>query len=152
MFFWVFLFFWWGEGGDFKVFYKFWSSASRPGCPIFQKIDFFTNSGLPRPGQDVRFFRKLFFFFLNSGLPRPGQDVRVFRKLTFLKILTFLQKRCATSVRVICPGWRAEISHMSPKPANFVFLYFWVRRRQQHDNNNTTTLKHLNLVSPPSRG
>ena len=36
--------------------------------------------------------------------------------------LTFLQKRRATSVRVIWSGWRAEISHMSQKTAFFVFV------------------------------
>ena len=45
-------------------------------------------------------------------------------KMSILSNFAFLQKRRASSVRVFCPERRAEISHMSPKTADFVFFVF----------------------------
>ena len=53
-----------------------------------------------------------------SSVPRVTLGRNIFKKKYFL------QKRCATSVRVICTDSRAEISHMSQKTANFVFGIF----------------------------
>ena len=57
--------------------------------------------------------------------PRLGPWARArarAHKMSILSTFAFLQKRRASSVRSFWRRFRAEISHMSPKTADFVFL------------------------------